>query len=78
MFNVSIIHQSDMLIGGVEFSAPNLFSAYRLAWSYIKTDGSDDSTYRIDCNGKQMCCKRTINIDAVKQFFSSVESCDHA
>lgn len=69
MHKVNLTHEHESLVGGVEFSAPNLFSAYRLTWAFIQTEGRRDSTYRIECNGDAMVCKKTISIDAVKGFF---------
>lgn len=72
MFQVTLSHEAPDLIGGVEFAARDLFSAYRLTWAYIQTEGGLDSFYRIECNREAMGCKQTISIDAIKSFFLAV------
>lgn len=69
MYKVALSHESPQLIGGVEFSSSNIFSAYRLTWAYIQSEGQRDSRYRIDCNGDAMVCSQTVSIDAIKGFF---------
>ena len=72
MFKVSLNHTASSAQGGVEYTAPNVFSAYRLAFAYIQIEGYIDSTFLIECNGEQMTCSKVISRDLIKSFFQHI------
>lgn len=51
MADVSIKHESPFAIGGVDFFAPNPFSAYTLAYAYIRCEGEAGSIFTITASG---------------------------
>lgn len=74
MFAVDIEHESKLVAGFVKFTASDLFSAYRLSYAFIKSDGVQESVFTIRCNGDRLVCGKSVWPLQLKNFFNDIQT----
>lgn len=72
MFNIQIKHECALMVGGVQFTANDVFSAYRLASAYIETNGMRDSIFTVECGKFSINLRKGDSESIMRNWFGTI------